>query len=150
MLLARRGGQFYDSTIKSVIFRIEGVKAFPSFNSTTVRLKARVKIKDLALISCFNSTTVRLKVSRFSPYKLYLIEFQFYDSTIKRTWPGSVATGQGCFNSTTVRLKEKQRTMKRENLRCFNSTTVRLKALHVRASEAFVRCFNSTTVRLKA
>ena len=53
------------------------------FNSTMVRLKARLQNRDAPLLTCFNSTMVRLKVA--------------YSDTLSAI--------ELCFNSTMVRLK---------------------------------------------
>ncbi len=54
-----------------------------SFNSTLVRLKARVKSWPVRFLAGFNSTLVRLKVSIKPVIKYVTLMFQFHFGTIK-------------------------------------------------------------------
>ncbi len=121
-----------------------------SFNSTMVRLKAELVIKDggkfIAFqfhngsiksllirfdpqrIPGFNSTMVRLKEALQTELDAFLSEFQFHNGSIKSVSTRFRCRCRSCFNSTMVRLKERSQFATLTMITSFNSTMVRLKA----------------------
>ena len=78
------------------------------------------------------------------------IEFQFYDSPIKRADASLICTSRvGYFNSMIVRLKDPHKTPTEPVLTYFNSMIVRLKELLRPLNYATTFNFNSMIVRLK-
>ena len=71
-----------------------------------VRLKEYPRVKTVQNGACFNSMIVRLKDEE-QRFHLFLLQFQFYDSPIKRKEAIAVVAQEECFNSMIVRLKAK-------------------------------------------
>ena len=95
----------------------------------------------------FYDSTIKRGLKDKNGVEIY--EFQFYDSTIKSLRNLATITLHHNFNSTIVRLKVQADFEKRVKECYFNSTIVRLKALRILATIVLHHNFNSTIVRLK-
>ena len=125
-------------------------RAYFSFNTTLVQLKARARSGLAPSQSRFNTTLVQLKACTWSSGKRCQ-SFQYHTGPIKRRTRSKRSTPKLCrFQYHTGPIKRSTPTFHRLSANCFNTTLVQLKVTpSALAPPALASSFNTTLVQLK-